>query len=264
MADEEISPALRDATHVKEIGFADFTTDLVLKVFNGLVAANLSQTEAYLQLVQEVAKTLKDYVNDTHDEIGPDQLLAFLSAVLPKSDTTGEPKQIKAGETLAQPDVDALNKSLELTTANGGATGDNKVATTGALDQPGVDKILEAASRRIAANKYTLLQEMVKQGLLRLVVTDGIIESKLTFNTYSSTFYSKNTSSYKRSQFDFAARAKTGSALSRWVSASASANYNTLTVQTANETQLASSSTQVNIYGLVHLNFKTDFLPLST
>lgn len=259
---EDISPALRDATHVSEIGFAEFTTDLVLKVFDGLVAANLNQMEAYVQLVQDLGKSLKDYVNDTHDQIGPDQILALLSAALPADANTGQPKQIKAGETLTQPEADALNTSLTLPTTDGGLTGDNKVATTQALDQSGVDKILEACARRIAANKYDLLREMVKQGLLRLVVTNGIIESKLTFNTYSSRYYSENSSTYSRKAFDFNAKAKTGSILSKWVSASAAANYSQLSVQTANQSQFASSSTSVNIYGLVHLNFKTDFLPL--
>ena len=259
---EDISPALRDATHVSEIGFAEFTTDLILKVFNGLVAANLNQMEAYVQLVQDLGKSLKDYVNDTHDQIGPDQILAFLSATLPADANTGQPKQIKAGETLTQTEADALNTSLTLPTADGGLTGDNKVAATQALDPTGVDKILEACARRIAANKYDLLREMVKQGLLRLVVTNGLIESKLTFNTYSSNYYSANSSTYSRKAFDFNVKAKTGSALSKWFSASAAANYSQLTVQTANQSQFASSSTSVNIYGLVHLNFKTDFLPL--
>lgn len=259
----DISPALRDATHVSEIGFAEFTTDLVLKVFNGLVAANVNQMQAYVELVQELTKGLKEYVNETHDQIGPDQLLAFLSAALPKDATTGEPKKIAVGTTLDASDVTALNNSLALPTADGGLTGDNKVASTTALDQTGVDAILQAVARRIAANKYDLLKEMVKQGLLRLVVTNGIIESKLTFNTYSSSYYSQNSSTYETKRFDFAARAQTGRALSRWVNASASANYSQLSVKTANESQFASSSTSVNIYGLVHLNFKTDFLPLA-
>lgn len=269
MADD-FSPALRDATHVKEIGFADFTTDLVLKVFNGLVAANVNQMEAYLQLVQEVGKSLKDYVNETHDQIGADQILAFLSAALPKSETTGEPKQIAEGTKVEEADVKALNQALELPGESGGiattSVSNNQAAPAAGttLTADHVKTILEAVARRIAANKYDLLREMVKQGLLRLVVVEGDIQAKLTFNTYSSTFYSKNTSSYSRSQFDFAAKAKTGSALSRWVSASASANYSTVTVQTANENQFASTSTSVNIYGLVNLKFKTDFLPLST
>lgn len=262
MADD-ISPALLDATHVKEIGFADFTTDLVLKVFDGLVAANLNQTEAYLQLVQAVGKELKVYVNETHDEIGPDQLLAFLSAALPQDTLTGEPKQIKDGTTLDTADATALNNALALPAESGGMGTNNQVAAAGLLDSAKVNDILQAVARRIAANKYDLLKEMVKQGLLRLVVTNGIIESKLTFNSYSSKYYSANSSTYSSNQFNFNAKAKTGFALSKWVKASAAANYSTLTVQTANQSQFASSSTSVNIYGLVHLEFKTDFLPLA-
>lgn len=263
----DMSPALQDAIHVKQIGFAEFTTDLVLKVFDGLVAANFNQTEAYIHLVKEVSKSLKDYVNDTHDQIGSDQILAFLSAALPKAagaDGNLQPKEIKEGTTLDEADASALNKVLTLSTETGGGLGDNnKIAKTGPLDKTAADTILEAVARRISANKYDLLKEMVQQGLLRLVVTKGIIESKLTFNTYSSSYYSKNSTSYDRKEFKFAAAAKTGSALARWITASASADYSTLGVTTTNENQLSSTSSQINIFGFVHLEFKTDYLPLS-
>jgi hypothetical protein len=118
-------------------------------------------------------------------------------------------------------------------------------------------------ARRITANKYSLLKEMVKQGLLRMVVTQGLIETRLTYSATSSTFLQTNQATYDSKQFNFAAQAQTGTALSRWVKASASTNYTSVSVKTTNQTQQDYTWTSVNVFGLVRIEFKTDYLPLS-
>jgi hypothetical protein len=267
-----ISAAADEATRLRGIGFAEFTTDLVLKVFDGLVAAHLSQTEAYLQLVQALSKTLKDYVNDTHDQIGGDEVLAFLSVAL--KDAPDKENKLTGGTALMAADATAINGKLALATTDGGMTpptvtpppavalAGNQVAQANLKANDAT--ILEAVARRIAANKYDLLREMVKLGLLRLVVTHGLVETKLTFSTFVSDYYVKNSTSYNSSQFNFNAKAETGWALAKWIKASAAANYGSVTVRTTNETQQDYSSSQVNIFGHVRIEFKTDFQPLSS
>jgi hypothetical protein len=95
---------------------------------------------------------------------------------------------------------------------------------------------LEAVANRLAANKYTLLKEMVKMGVLRLVVGNGHILTRLTFTTYGSTFYEKKSSDYHRSQFKFKSKAKTGRFVSLWAKASASTRYTRLHITTTKET----------------------------
>ena len=46
-------------------------------------------------------------------------------------------------------------------------------AQSGTITPARYDALVQAAAVRIAANKYTLLKEMVRLGMLRLVVTDG-------------------------------------------------------------------------------------------
>jgi hypothetical protein len=254
--------AVTQAARLNEIGFPEFTTKLITDTFDALVSANLRQTQAYIELIQQVAKTLTQYINDTRDDIDGDQIMQFLAAALPPA-TPGPdspPTKVASGNTLDAADVTALNNALEVA----GLPSDNKVATAGALDQAGVDAILEAVANRISANKYNLLKEMVKMGILRLVVENGRIETRLTFTTYGSTFYEKTSTQYNRTSFQFKAKAQTGSFVSLWAKASASTAFNRINISTSKETNRDITGSSVQIYGSVIINFKTDYQPLTS
>lgn len=255
------SEAVSQAARLSEIGFPEFTTKLITDVFDSLVATNLRQTEAYTELLKQTGKSLTQFINDTKDDIGGEMLLQFLALALPPRDVDSEdPSHVKEGNSLTNEEAATLNKTLELKDAS--ITNDNKVATSGALNQTKVNAILEAVANRISADKYSLLKEMVKQGILRLVVENGEIETRLTFNTYGSSFYQNKTTDYQRKNFAFRAKAKTGGLLSAWVKASASTSYNSVKISTATKTDQDRSGSRVQIYGRVFVNFKTDYLPL--
>ena len=255
------SEAVTQAARLSEIGFPEFTTKLITDVFDSLVATNLRQTEAYTELLQQTGKSLTTFINDTKDDIGGEMLLQFLAHVSPPKDLDGEdPSLVKIGNELKAADVEAINNALAVTDA--GITNDNKVATAGNLTEAKVNSILDAVASRISADKYSLLKEMVKQGILRLVVENGDIETRLIFNTYGSSFYQQKTSDYQRKNFSFRAKAKTGGLLSAWVKASASTSYNSVKISTATKTDQDRSGSSVQIFGRVRINFKTDYLPL--
>jgi len=257
------SDAVNQASRLSEIGFPEFTTKLVTDVFDALVSANMRQTEAYIHLLREVSKSLTDFVNDTKDDIGGDEIMQFLSRILPPPNANGntsEPTKLRVGAQLttgAAGEVTKLKNALKI-------PGDNNenVVPTGAVDQNKYDAILEAVAKRIAADKYELLQEMVKLGVLRLVVENGLIETRLTFSTYGSSFYQSKSSQYNRSDFAFRAKAKTGGFLSLWCKASASTSYSSVHVSTAEKINQDRAGSSVNIFGQVRINFKTDYLPL--
>lgn len=256
------SNAISNASRLDEIGFTEFTTKLVSDVFDSLIAANIRQQQAYIELLQETSKSLSAYINDTKDDIGPAEIIQLLSAALPPAEPTAAsaPSKVAVGSTLVQADVTALNDALEVT--GGGVENDNKAASAGALTQAKYDAILEAAAVRIAANKYTLLTEMVRQGMLRLVVNDGTIETGLTFQTYGSDYFARNSSTMTRNDYAFRASAQSGGLVSLFVKAASSIAFNHLQVSTANAASSSSTTTSVNITGGVRINFKTDYLPL--
>ncbi len=257
--------AVNQASRLSEIGFPEFTTKLVTDVFDALVSSNMRQTEAYISLLKEVSKSLTQYINDTKDDIGGDEIMQFLSLILPPPDASGdseEPTKLKPTASLttgANGEVAKLKDALKIE----GTTNENVVPTNGTIDQAKYDAILEAVCKRIAANKYDLLKEMVKQGILRLVVEDGLIETRLTFNTYGSSFYQSKAKSYNRKNFSFKAKARTGGLVSLWCKASASTAYSSVKISTAEKVNQDKSGSRVNIFGLVRLNFKTDYLPLN-
>jgi hypothetical protein len=141
-------------------------------------------------------------------------------------------------------------------------TGLNEAADTN-VDANTYKAILDAVAKRISADKYTMLKEMVKLGILRLVVEHGLIETRLVFTTYGSTYHASNASQYHRDDFSFRAKAKTGSFVSLWVKASASTSYNSVNVSTSNRQDRDTSGSSVQIYGYVRIEFKTDYQPLT-
>lgn len=257
--------AVTEAARLDEIGFPEFTCKLVTDVFDALVSANIRQTEAYVELLKAVSQSLKDYINTTKDDIDGDQILQFLAQVLPPDNPSTDTiaTKVTAGTELKEADATILNDALSVPAAAEVASNNEVAVAANPLDQNGVDAIVEAVATRLAANKYDLLKEMVKQGILRIVVESGVIETRLTFTTYGSSFYQKNASTYHRDTFRFRAKARTGGLVSLWAKASASTSYSSINVRTTKETQRDISGSRVQIFGGVTLNIKTDYLPLN-
>jgi len=160
------SEAVNQAARLSEIGFPEFTTKLITDVFDALVSSNLRQTEAYIELLQQTSKSLTSFINDTKDDISGEMLLDLLATVLPAdaSDEENVTALITDGSdnvTLSADQVTTLNGALTLPDGSGVAA-DNAVAVAG---DNSFDAILDAVANRIAANKYDLLKEMVKQGI---------------------------------------------------------------------------------------------------
>jgi len=260
------SAAVTEATRLDEIGFPEFTTKLVTDVFDALVSANIRQTQSYVELLQAVSKSLSEYINNTKDDIGGEEIVQFLAMVLPPDNASGSSSnatKVASGQTLDSDAVTTLNAALEVP-AEASVANDNKVATAGAVDAAALTAITNAVAIRLAANKYDLLKEMVKQGILRVVVESGTIETRLTFTTYGSSFHQTQSNKYHRDSFAFRSKAKTGGLVSLWAKASASTSYTSINVRTTKETQRDITGSRVQIFGGVTLNIKTDYLPLNT
>ncbi|MEA3404947.1 MAG: hypothetical protein U9R28_04305 [Pseudomonadota bacterium] len=258
------SEAVTQAARLDQIGFPEFTTKLITDVFDALVSSNLRQTEAYIQLLQETGKSLSAFINDTKDDISGDMILDFLATTLP-APAEDEDKVTVVENNNGKVSLDAdqagkLNTALVLPDSAGVAS-NNAVAVEGANNS--YEAILDAVAIRIASNKYDLLKEMVKQGILRLVIENGEIETRLTFSTYGSSFSKETQTKYNRKNFTAKARAKTGLFTSLWVKAAASTKYSSVSVSTTNKVDQDRSGSRVNIYGGVRINFKTDYLPLN-
>lgn len=259
------SQAISEAQRLNDIGFPEFTTKLVSDVFDALVAANMRQTEAYIALLGAVSKSLTAYINDTKDDISGAEIMQFLSKALPPADPSGKSEdatKVKTGVTLGQTDVDTLKAAVTIPGETPANTNEALIPAAGQLDVTGYNKILDAVANRLAANKYDLLKEMVKLGVLRLVVENGVIETRLTFSTFTNSFSQSRSTDYNRSVFDFRTSVGSGAIVSLFAKASASTSFNRISISTAEKINQDRSGTSINIFGRVQINFRTDYLPL--
>lgn len=324
--------AIDKATRINEIGFAEFTADLIQSTFQAIVAANQAQMKDYQELVSAVSKTTSEYINQTKLEVTGEEVLGFLENLPPFLGEDGEPltvtvgtgqeatqvplapEELRAGDQLPALALHQLNKQLDIGAIAGGVvdvlggikslfdkneglwlpevagqppTYDPAVFETIDLealvpppvftlvDKDATDHIgalYEAVAKRVSLDKYTLLKDMVKLGVLRLVINTGLIESAITFQTWEREYQSS--SSYERKEErvkdKMKTRRKSGGGLLGFLhkrdrTRSKSKHKETqLQVKTVSENQGSSSGTSITILGRVVLNFATDYQPVST
>jgi hypothetical protein len=247
------SSAVVNASYLPTIGFPEFTAKLITDTFDALVAANIRQMEAYVDLLKNVAKTMTAFINDCKGEIDGVTVAGFLSSNLPANVTDN----IGKGTTVAiGGNADAISSLLSY---------EGKTVTINAGDTYNAkkDEILNAAAEKICSGKYEALVKMVKMGVLRLVVENGVIETRLTFTTYQSDIVQNSSNSYNSSSFSTKASAGTGFFTSLFAKASASTSYNAFGVRTTQHTDKSVDGSNVQISGRVQINFKTDYQPLN-
>lgn len=246
-----MTTAIDNATQVNDIGFAEFTSTLVNEVFDALVSSNIRQMDAYNEMLASTQKELSEYINETQDSIPPSMLMDFLNAALPNSnlDMSGDTVSLTSDK------VTSLNKSLAISEIE---EPHNAVAADGMQKSA----LLDAVAKRVAANKYDILQQMVKQGVLRLIVEHGEIETRMTFSTWDYSSSVSRESEYSRETHQSSTRASTGWLTSMFASAGGRSRSNSLKVSTASKTDKDYSGSRVNIFGGVKIQFRTDYVPL--
>jgi hypothetical protein len=263
--------AIEVAAGIDEIGFPEFTTKLVSDVFDALVSANLRQQQAYIELLRAATGELSTYINETKDDIAPEELLEFLSAVAPPDNPGPDspPTKVLTGNTLTTEEIEELNIALKVPSGALGKDDANKdisnevvISETETLDDDKVLTIMDAVAIRLAANKYTLLEGMVKQGMLRLVVEGGVIQTRLNFRAFSTSSSTRDTHDAHRGTYAFRKKRKSAGFAAMFANTRQATKYTRINVSTIDtKTQEASRST-VDIFGEVVINFRTDYLPL--
>ena len=263
--------AVENATRLSEIGFPEFTAKLITDTFNAITSSYLDQTAQYIGVVQAVSQTLQDYINNTADDISADEIGAFLLGITGLNDDAlnfllGDST---AAASLNSTEATAINNAVVLPPAGGPST---TPASSGNLTNQKKQNIADAIARRVANNKYDLLQTMVRQGVLRLYVDNGIIETRLTFTTYGEAVSSSSKSKRKRLQDNrssgFGAGGGFGGIIGNTLAGFGAAggfakSSSSIAVSTSQSSQRDVSGSRVQIFGRVKLNFKTDLLPLA-
>jgi len=320
-----------------KIEFPKFVADLLNGTFEAILKANIEQTEAYVELLQEASKTLTAYINDTKLETLDEDILEYLSALpsFPKSDGSpildatplaeGEkpsPLKLEPSEQVEPKDLNDLNtvftdpsvvsnvlktgvnptgKALEtavplLKDALGlvkDLAGDKaeykdvfplashpdfydpsklteilgeQTAPPPPLDiqSASLGKLYDAVSELIAANKYSLLQEIMKLGKTTTIVESGVVQASVVFTAYerlsaSNADYDRHETRVKERNKE--RRTRRGGIFGILAGRSFSKNRRKtreLKISTKSATSQVNQGSSATVTGMVRLNLRTD------
>jgi len=283
--------AIDDAARFGDIPFVDFTSGLITGVFDSLVESHMLQMEEYSTFVNSLTQDLSTYINNTKGDVPFDDVAAFVQAYeLPERDDAtikqyldaldapSESSSDGAAESPANGDewwgglINALAPVAEsLVEKIGGNEESPELQAITDYNQgireamPSYENIHGAIASLLVSNKYGLLQTMAKQGMMRLIVTEGEIETKITFSTWNNTASGQSTKEKirKRNKDKSSDVKKFGIGSIFKVAKKNRTSNRTVTVNTAKSYQRDSSGTKVDIFGRVLIKFKTDYAPLN-
>ena len=279
--------AMDVASRVQDLGFVEFTTGLINGTFDAIIGATIKQMEAYAALVADLAKTLSQF---QAENVSDAEINAYLSDRYPevkggtsiRTDYTFKPTEAdtvngivaKTANENFQSVVDALvleTSGLELgnrliripvtATVPPALVTDSSLAipvadgTSIKFNSDQVAKIRKAIGILLASSMMSNLRAMAREGMARIVVTEGSIRTKLTFQVSSTEIQQKQQASYRRNSLDVNVKAN---ARWGWGSASIGAGYSNLNVRTANETSTASITMSTEMIGEVNIKFRTE------
>jgi hypothetical protein len=282
---------LDTAARFGEIPFVEFTKELVTGTFDCLVEAHVEQMEAYAAFLNALTQDLSTYINNTVDNVSFSDISDFVlnyqlptvtdaqlsEAVGALKDPTGSPQGTNGTSTTPAATTDTwwggLINSLgpAVTGLVGKIKDPNLEASLNAISNynagvlgkaiPTYNEIQQSIAALIASNKYALLQNMSKQGMMRLVVTEGEIETKITFSTWNNSSSGSETSD--KEKVVAKSKAVKGGGLIGLFRKKNMEKNRTVTVNTAKSYQRDSSGSRVDIFGRVLIRFKTDYAPLN-
>ena len=251
-----VNDAVTAASRLEEIGFPEFTCKLITDVFEALISANLQQVAAYGELMSSVSKSLREFINDTVDDISGEEVLEFMMRLLPDAE---KGTKLRDDNTTAISAEDKAKIEEELTIQNDSEVIQKVTVPDNATYKSALDLVCVAASKRLAANKYDMLEKMMRMGFMRLVIDDGYIDTRLNFRTYGYDYENKYTTSYERS---LEKTRRVPGLLGMFGNNLTVGRTTTLKITTSSESSTSYSSAETNIFGGVHIGFKTDYMPL--
>lgn len=164
------------ALYLNAVNFSDFVGGLITKVFHAIVTSSIEQMEAYAKLVADVAKSLNQFRDENVSENqARDHLVDQFPDLFEISvDTGADGAQPRVKMKEGADESAGLQKVKDLPVDGG---------PVDSLDDDTVEsKLVPAARTQLATSRQQLLATMVLMGINRIVVTDGKIQAKVTFD----------------------------------------------------------------------------------
>ncbi|MFY0527134.1 hypothetical protein ACN28I_29655 [Archangium gephyra] len=268
---DSVSKATAAIKQVKELGFVEFTTGLINGTFDAIVGATIKQMKAYSEMVAQLAKTLVDF---EADHVTPADITKHLSGTYPdglggtsvrhtyvfvgtpKNDDLGIPEQT-ARENLILV-ADALVKEVKNASPEFTFVEEDIQTTQESFTEDWVNKARDAVSRQLAKSMIEHLRAMAREGMARIVVTNGELLSRLTFKVNATEQEISSTSRYDAQSSGWGVSARYGGG--RFGSGFSYGSSN-VSVSTMDERSFDSVTMSAEIIGQVKINFRTESFP---
>lgn len=159
-----------------DMGFAEFTAQLIAETFDAIIASNTAQDERSEEILALVGLSLDEFAVRTVTDA---EVEGSLRLLFPQEDGerrhavfVGAPYRRGTAQAPEDPPFESL---LGVRLESGDVSRDK------ALTKLGVAKVVSAARSRLAATRQLALQRLVAQGVPRIVIDSGRIRAKLTF-----------------------------------------------------------------------------------
>lgn len=237
---------------INEIPFPEFTSKLISDTFDATVSSMIRQQEAYADLLDQVAASIEQFETQN---VGNTEIRNWLGVNGPTEDgasTIGTPEDPGSLDSDATDVIEAKlsGPMREL---------DVESLPTGNLDENEVQLIYSLVRRKIARPRQESLEELVEQGMVRLVVDEGTIETKLEFEVEGRDTEEVTERDYERTSGGIGG---SGRLLSSIIGVGVSGSYQKIDVSTRREQRESDLEAAGEIMGRVELNLRGDYQPL--
>lgn len=226
------------------IAFPTFVADLIRGTFSAIVQSTIQQMEAYTKLLEDVAKTVDQFMSDN---ISDNQARDWLAQRYPeylRLDLSGDGPRLTIAPGADEQPPPAWNDDLALPESVG-------------LEEDAIEeRLVPAARRKLAQNRLQILATLVLMGINRIVVTGGKIRAAMEFHIDTS----DRTQQQHATDFDLRVAAAGSFGFGPW---SASVSTNIGYVSSSRSASSSEINTDTNLSSEVEIHFASDYFPLA-
>jgi len=276
---ENLNTVPKVASQLDNIGFPEFTANLINSVYDALLSGTLKQMEAYQELLSSVSKTLGEFQEANYSEVTIAEAQDWLVQNFPVTYTDSNGKEHKVSKIgavsvngvmkigkLQENDLPNSLTYIEFANANE----DDLVKLKNLLgnelegnftESKKYDDLITAIRKKIAGNRYTILKEMVKLGIMRLFVKEAEVETKLTFSVSVTEMQGQNNYTYTNGSFSSGISG--GGVIKKVFNISGNLSYSKVNVRTSSSWARTLGTASADIMGRVLVKLQSDFIQLS-
>jgi hypothetical protein len=298
MAEDYVGKATGAAAQLSKIGFVEFTTDLVKNVYNTIVQASMDQLKAYADLVKDVSKSLSEYLaaagltgagTDNMDsecinncEKYAVDVLGLKKVVETAGNPSGTPPTTDTYKyEFVGTDVEqAVEKYNAIKDDLKGFDYDKSSSTAGTFEQlittqpvtstltisstltKNFLKIISLKLAKHTEDNYKILVTILKLGLQKIIVTKGLIRTKLEFHVDATETSSQATTDIKSKANSFGLSGGASGGIGTFGGKIGGGfSSSKLSVSVVNTRSSGAVNLNIDIVGEVSIEFRTDSFP---